>query len=78
MHLGGNMGFSTIHPLLVGRVVKAVKDAGGKPFVTDGPGAVGGARERGYTEEVLGARWCRWPAESATSTSTPARSTSAR
>jgi len=55
MHFGGHVGFSTIHPLLVGRVIKAVKEAGGRPFVTDGSGSVSGARERGYTEEVLGA-----------------------
>ncbi len=54
MHLGGNMGFSTIHPLLVRRVVKAVRDAGGNPFVTDAPWAVAGAHERGYTAETLG------------------------
>jgi uncharacterized protein len=55
MHLGGGMGFSTIHPYLVGRVVGAVKSAGGQPFLTDSAGAVANARERGYTEEVLGA-----------------------
>ena len=55
MHLGGYVGYSTIHPMLVSRIVQAVKDAGGSPFITDGPGAVAGARERGYTEEVLGA-----------------------
>jgi uncharacterized Fe-S center protein len=54
MHLGGNMGYSTIHPFLVSRVVKAVKDAGGKPFVTDSPGAVATAAARGYTAETLG------------------------
>ncbi len=55
MHLGGQAGYSTIHPYLVGRVVKAVRDAGGQPFVTDSPGAVASARERGYTAETLGA-----------------------
>ncbi len=54
MHLGGGMGFSTIHPFLTSRVVRAVKEAGGKPFVTDTAGAVESARERGYTAEVLG------------------------
>jgi hypothetical protein len=54
MHLGGNMGYSTIHPFLAGRVVNAVRDAGGKPFVTDGPSAVASAASRGYTAEVLG------------------------
>ena len=55
MHLGGGVGYSTIHPLLVARVVSAVKAAGGRPFLTDGPGAVEGAAARGYTPEVLGA-----------------------
>jgi len=55
MHLGGNVGYSTVHPLLVRRVVSAVKAAGGRPFITDSPGAVSNAHERGYTAEVLGA-----------------------
>ena len=55
MHLGADVGYSTIHPLLVRRVVSAVKAAGGSPFVTDSPGAVAGAWERGYTAETLGA-----------------------
>ena len=55
MHLGGNVGYSTTPPLLVARVIRAVKDAGGRPFVTDSPSAVLNARDRGYTPEVLGA-----------------------
>jgi len=55
MHLGFGVGYSTIPPLLVGRVVKAVRDAGGEPFITDVPGAVPTAKDRGYTEEALGA-----------------------
>ena len=35
MHTGNNMVYSTIHPVFVRRVVQAVKDGGGKPFVTD-------------------------------------------
>ena len=31
MHLGGNVGYSTIHPVFVRRVVQAVKDGGGRP-----------------------------------------------
>jgi len=53
MHLGGNVGYSTIHPVFVRRVVSAVRGAGGRPFVTDSPGAVESARDRGYTPEVL-------------------------
>jgi hypothetical protein len=55
MHLGGAEGYSTIHPLFVGRVVRAVRQAGGDPFVTDTANAVATARERGYTAETLGA-----------------------
>lgn len=55
MHLGGGLGYTTIPPIFVRALVQRVKDAGGSPFVTDGHGAVPHARERGYTEEVLGA-----------------------
>jgi uncharacterized Fe-S center protein len=55
MHLGGRLGYSTIHPLLVRVVVQAVKEAGGHPFVTEGSmGAVAEAAARGYTSETLG------------------------
>ncbi|MBI5724393.1 MAG: DUF362 domain-containing protein [Planctomycetes bacterium] len=54
MHLGGNVGFSTIHPVFVARTVEAVKNAGGNPFVTDGPSAVESAWRRGYTPQTLG------------------------
>ena len=55
MHLGGDLGFTTIPPLFVKIVVNAVKAAGGKPFITDGTWAIAAAKDRGYTEEVLGA-----------------------
>jgi uncharacterized Fe-S center protein len=55
MHLGGGTGFTTIHPLFVRLLVEKVKAAGAKEvFVTDTPGAVRCAVERGYTSEVLG------------------------
>ena len=55
MHLGGGTGFTTIHPLFVRRLVEKVKAAGAKEvFVTDSPGAVRAAADRGYTSEVLG------------------------
>lgn len=54
MHLGAKVGYSTIPPLLVGRIVKAVQQAGGKPFITDVPEAVWSSKDRGYTQEVLG------------------------
>ena len=54
MHLGGGVGYTTIHPVLVRTVVQAVKAAGGRPFVTDASfEAVRTAAERGYTPETL-------------------------
>ncbi len=55
MHLGGGLGYTTIPPLFVKILVEQIKKAGGRPFVTDGSGAIPGAKDRGYTEEVLGA-----------------------
>lgn len=54
MHTGNNMVYSTIHPVFVRRVVQAVKDGGGKPFVVDLPWDTKGAETRGYSMEVLG------------------------
>lgn len=55
MHLGGGWGFTTIHPFFTRKLVAKVKEAGAKDvFVTDGPGAVRSAVERGYTAEVVG------------------------
>jgi len=55
MHLGGGLGYTTIHPLFVRILVQALKDAGGRPFAVDGSfGAVEGAAARGYTAESLG------------------------
>ncbi|MDO8588995.1 MAG: DUF362 domain-containing protein [Armatimonadota bacterium] len=55
MHVGGHLGYTTIHPLFVRILIDAVREAGGRPFITDGSGAIPGAKFRGYTEEVLGA-----------------------
>jgi uncharacterized Fe-S center protein len=55
MHLGGDKGYSTIHPIFVGILVDALKKAGAKPFITDTAGSVASATRRGYTQEVLGA-----------------------
>jgi len=55
MHVGGHLGYTTIHPLFVRALVSAVKDAGGWPFITDGSFSVPAAVARGYTQEVLGA-----------------------
>lgn len=56
MHVGGDIGFYTIHPLFVRQVVQAIKSAGGQPFITDGSFSIDTAVARGYTQEVLGAR----------------------
>jgi uncharacterized protein len=54
MHLGGNVGYSTLHPVFVRRVVQAVKDGGGRPFVVDLGWSAADAAMRGYTTETLG------------------------
>ncbi len=54
MHTGGNIGYSTVHPVFVRRVVQAVLDGGGKPFVCGTYWDVMGAETRGYTKETLG------------------------
>jgi len=54
MHTGNNIGYSTVHPVFVRKVVQAVKEGGGKPFVTDVNWDVRACEERGYTTEVLG------------------------
>ncbi len=54
LHSGNNLGYSTIHPIFVRKVVQAVIDGGGQPFITDVDWDVRGAEARGYTPEVLG------------------------
>ena len=54
MHLGFNIGYSVLHPVFVRKVVQAVKEGGGHPFVTDSPSSCATAAERGYTTETLG------------------------
>ena len=54
MHTGNNIGYSTVHPVFVRKVVQAVKDGGGKPFVADVNWDAKGAEERGYSSETLG------------------------
>ncbi len=56
MHVGGGIGFYTVHPLFVRMLVDAVKQAGGSPFLTDGSFSTDAAVARGYTPEVVGAR----------------------
>ena len=52
MHLGRNIGYSTIHPLFVKILVDKLQEYGAKVYITDN--VVSGARSRGYTEEFLG------------------------
>ncbi|MFX1566114.1 MAG: DUF362 domain-containing protein [Promethearchaeota archaeon] len=54
MHLGFADGYQTVPVFFVRRIVKAVKEAGGWPFITDNPTAVYNAAERGYTQETCG------------------------
>ncbi len=54
MHTSNNIGYATIHPVFVRKVIQAVKDGGGKPFVADLPWDVAGAEARGYASETLG------------------------
>ena len=55
MHLGGGFGFTTVPVFFVRKLVQKVKEAGAKEvFVTDSPGAVRNAVDRGYTAETLG------------------------
>ena len=55
MHLGGGTGFTTVHPFFVRKLVQKVRAAGAaEVFVTDTPGAVRVAVDRGYTSEVVG------------------------
>ena len=53
MHLGGGIGYTTIHPVFVRILVDIVKDGGAKSvIIIDGEAEKGVAR--GYTQEILG------------------------
>jgi uncharacterized protein len=54
MHTGNNIGYSTVHPLFIRKVVQAIKDGGGHPFVVDLEWDVAASESRGYTTETLG------------------------
>jgi uncharacterized Fe-S center protein len=54
MHTGNNIVYSTVHPVFVRKVVQAIKDGGGKPFVADVNWDARGAEKRGYSPEVIG------------------------
>jgi uncharacterized protein len=52
MHLGRNIGYTTIHPLFVKILVDKLKTYGAKVFIADQD--VSGAMDRGYTEAYFG------------------------
>jgi len=54
MHTGNNLGYSTLHPVFVRKVVQAILDGGGHPFVVDVDWDINDSASRGYTSEVLG------------------------
>ncbi|MHA2293968.1 MAG: DUF362 domain-containing protein, partial [Candidatus Hodarchaeales archaeon] len=54
MHLGFSDVYQTIPVFFIRRIVKAIKEAGGWPFITDNPTAVYNAVDRGYTQETCG------------------------
>ncbi len=54
MHTGNNIVYSTVHPVFVRRVVQAVREGGGQPYVADLHWDTAGSEQRGYSAEVLG------------------------
>ncbi len=54
MHTGNNIVYSTVHPVFVRKVVQAIKDGGGRPFVADVNWDAREAELRGYSQEVIG------------------------
>lgn len=57
MHVGGNLCYTTIHPLFVRILVQKLRDAGADPFITDGSFSREAITARGYTQEVVGAQF---------------------
>ena len=54
LHVGNNIGYSVIHPVFIRKIVQAVLDGGGKPFICDVDWDVAGSETRGYTTETIG------------------------
>lgn len=54
LHVGNGIGYSTVHPVYVRKVVQTIIQGGGKPYIVDVDWDVHGCTERGYTAEVLG------------------------
>ncbi|NLG25257.1 MAG: DUF362 domain-containing protein [Clostridiales bacterium] len=55
MHVGSEVGYSTIPPIFVIKLVEFVRKAGGEPFITDHYVRERRPERRGYTEGALGA-----------------------
>lgn len=53
-HLGYKSNFSAVHPFLLGRLVRAIKEAEGRPYIVDIPKQIQDAYLRGYAENVIG------------------------
>ncbi|GAB4311238.1 MAG: DUF362 domain-containing protein [Promethearchaeota archaeon] len=57
MHLGGGVGYTTIHPVFVRALVEEVRAAGARSvFVGDGRASVRDCAVRGYTRRALGCK----------------------
>ena len=52
MHLGREMGYTTIHPMFIKILVDRIKKWGGNVYITDQ--TIGNCADRGYTAEYLG------------------------
>lgn len=52
MHLGRNIGYSTIHPMFVEILIRKLKEFGADVYITDH--VIGNAESRGYTQQFLG------------------------
>ena len=47
MHTGNNIGYSTVHPVFVRKIVQTILEGNGKPYIIDVPWDVSGAETRG-------------------------------
>jgi uncharacterized protein (DUF362 family) len=54
LHVGSNIVYSTVHPVFVQKVVQAVKEGGGEPFVVDLNWGLHAYEQRGYLPEAYG------------------------
>jgi uncharacterized protein len=54
LHVGSNIVYSTVHPVFVQKVVRAVKDGGGNPFVVDLNWGLHAQERQGYLPEAFG------------------------